>query len=117
MAQAATPSSKEHRLVFLQGDTRQAGNSSDGVIARSQIAEVLVRSLGSDHALSKTFELVATTGPAPDNFDALFAALDADPQGGLDGVRDMANQPLEHEPDQVRRDLDAVSGNRRAAGS
>ena len=29
----------EHKLVFLQGDTRQAGNSSDGVIARSQIAE------------------------------------------------------------------------------
>src|SRR5271157_3868526 len=35
----------EHKLVFLQGDTRQAGDSSDGVIARSQIAEVLVHSL------------------------------------------------------------------------
>jgi uncharacterized protein YbjT (DUF2867 family) len=52
----------EHRLVFLQGDTRQAGNPSDGVIARRQIAEVLVSSLSSDHALRKTFELVATTG-------------------------------------------------------
>ena len=47
----------EHRLVLLQGDTRQAGDPSDGVIARRQIAEVLVRSLGSDHALRKTFEL------------------------------------------------------------
>src|SRR5208283_4423018 len=28
----------EHRLVLLQGDTRQAGDSSDGVIARRQIA-------------------------------------------------------------------------------
>ncbi len=54
----------EHKLVFLQGDTRQAGNSSDGVIARRQIAEVLVSSLTSDHALRKTFELVATKGPA-----------------------------------------------------
>jgi hypothetical protein len=40
----------EHRLVLLQGDTRHAGNPSDGVIARCQIAEVLVRSLSSDHA-------------------------------------------------------------------
>jgi uncharacterized protein YbjT (DUF2867 family) len=107
----------EHRLVFLQGDTRQAGNSSDGVIARRQIAEVLVRSLGSDHALRKTFELIATTGPAPDEFDTLFAPLDADSQGSLDGVRDMANQPLEDEPDRVRHDLDAVLGNRPATGS
>jgi hypothetical protein len=51
----------EHQLVLLQGDTRQAGDSSDGVIARRQIAEVLVSSLGSDHALRKTFELIATT--------------------------------------------------------
>ena len=36
----------EHRLVLLQGDTRQAGDPSDGVIARRQIAEILVRSLG-----------------------------------------------------------------------
>ena len=78
----------EHRLVLLQGDTRQAGNSSDGVIARRQIAEVLVRSLSTDCALRKTFELIATNGPAPDDFDALFAPLDADPPGSLDGVRD-----------------------------
>ncbi len=107
----------EHRLVPLQGDTRQAGNSSDGVIARRQIAEVLVRSLSSDHALRKTFELIATTGPPPDDFDALFAPLDADPQDALDGVRDTANQPLEAEPDRVRRDLDAVLDNRPATGS
>ncbi|HKI12404.1 MAG TPA: SDR family oxidoreductase [Candidatus Acidoferrum sp.] len=107
----------EHRLVLLQGDKRQAGNSSDGVIARSQIAEVLVRSLSSDHALRKTFELIATTGPAPDDFDALFAPLDADSQGALDGVHDMANQALEDEPDRVRHDLDAVLSNRPTAGS
>jgi uncharacterized protein YbjT (DUF2867 family) len=38
----------QQRLVLLQGDRRHAGDSSDGVIARRQIAEVLVRSLGSD---------------------------------------------------------------------
>jgi len=103
----------EHQLVFLQGDTRQAGDSSDGVIARSQIAEVLVHSLTSDQALGKTFELVATKGPAQEDFDALFAALDADPPNALDGVRDMPNQPLEDEPQSVRDDLHALSANRR----
>ncbi len=98
----------EHRLVLLQGDTRQAGNSSDGVVPRRQIAEILVRSLGSDHALRKTFELIATKGPAPEDFDALVAPLDADPQGSLDGVRDITNQPLEDEPKRVRDDLDAM---------
>lgn len=105
----------EHRLVFLQGDTRQAGNSSDGVIARRQIADVLVRSLSSDHALRKTFELVATKGPAQKDFDALFAALDPDPKDSLDGGRDMPNQPLEDEPQRVRDDLRTLSANRRQA--
>jgi uncharacterized protein YbjT (DUF2867 family) len=109
--------SDEHRLVLLQGDTRQAGNSSDGVIARRQIAEVLVSSLSSDHALRKTFELIATTGPAPVGFDALFAPLDVDPQGALDGVHDRSNQPLEDEPKRVRDDLDAVLARRAATTS
>src|SRR5271166_783738 len=103
---------EEHRLVLLQGDTRQAGDSSDGAIARRQIAEVLVSSLGSNHALRKTFELIATTGPAPDDLDALFAPLAADPQGTLDGVHDMANMPLEDEPRPVCEDLDAVLAHR-----
>ena len=98
----------EHRLVLLQGDTRQAGDSSDGVIARRQIAEVLVRSLGSDQALRKTFELVAVTGPAPEDFDALFAPLEKDTRGALDGVHDAEDMPLDDEPQQVRDDLDAV---------
>jgi len=103
----------EHQLVFLQGDTRQAGDSSDGVIARSQIAEVLVHSLSSDQALRKTFELVATKGPAQNNLDDLFGALDADPENGFDGVRDTPNQPLEDEPQRVKDDLHTLSANRR----
>jgi uncharacterized protein YbjT (DUF2867 family) len=98
----------QHRLVLLQGDKRHAGNPSDGVVARRQIAQVLVRSLSSDHALRKTFELIATAGPAQDDFDALFAPLDADPHGTLDGVHDMANMALEDEPQRVRDDLDTV---------
>ncbi len=98
----------EHRLVLLQGDTRQAGDSSDGVIARRQIAEVLLHSLTSDHALRKTFELVATNGPASEDFDRLFAALERDSGGAFDGVRDMANMPLDEEPARVRNDLDAI---------
>ena len=103
----------EHKLVLLQGDTRKAGNSSDGVIARRQISEVLVGSLTSDEALRKTFELVATKGPAQENLDALFAALDPDSEDGVDGVRDMPNQPLEDEPQRVKDDLNALSANHR----
>jgi uncharacterized protein YbjT (DUF2867 family) len=95
----------EHRLVLLQGDTRQAGDSSDGVIARRQIAQVLVRILNSPAAERKTFELVATAGPAPADFEALFAPLEADPAGGLDGVHDQPNMPLDGEPLHVREEL------------
>ena len=102
----------EHQLVLLQGDTRHAGDPSDGAVARRQIAEVLVHALGSDRALRKTFELVSARGEAPSNFDALFAPLDADPPGALDGVHDAANMPLEKEPQRVRDDLDAVRPSR-----
>ena len=106
----------EHRLVLLQGDTRQAGDPSDGAVARRQIAEVLVRSLASRHALRKTFELIATTGQAPEDFDALFAPLEEDPPGSLDGVHDMANMPLEGEPQRVRDDLEAMLADRTTNG-
>ena len=95
----------QHRLVLLQGDTRQAGDSSDGVVARGQIAEILVRSLSSDAANRKTFELVAERGPAPSDLEALFAGLETDASNSLDACRDCANMPLAQEPDRVRNDL------------
>jgi uncharacterized protein YbjT (DUF2867 family) len=98
----------QHRLVLLQGDTHRAGDPSDGVVARRQVAEVLVHSFISDRATGKTFELVATTGPAPDDFDALFAPLDPDPSGALDGAHDMPNMQLDDEPQRVRDDLNAI---------
>jgi uncharacterized protein YbjT (DUF2867 family) len=98
----------QHRLVVLQGDARHAGNSSDGVVARHQIAQVLVQSLSCDQAVRKTFELVAETGPASDDYEALFAPLEVDLDGALDGVRDSANMPLDAEPPRVRGELNAV---------
>jgi len=99
----------QHRLVFLQGDTRHAGDPSDGVVARRQIAEALVRSLASEAANRKTFELVAERGPAPLELDSLFAKLEPDAPGALDACRDSANMPLTQEPDRVRDDLVRVT--------
>lgn len=78
-------------LTFLQGDTRRAGDPSDGAISRRQIAKVLVDSLSSDAATRRTFELIAQPGPAPVDLDPLFAALDPDDAGSVDGVRDPDN--------------------------
>jgi hypothetical protein len=85
------------RLVRLQrsrraqtrsptGDTRHAGNPSDGAIARQQIAQVLVTSLTSEAVLRKTFELVATKGSAKSDIEPLFTALEPDPEGALGGI-------------------------------
>jgi uncharacterized protein YbjT (DUF2867 family) len=98
----------EHRLVLLQGDKRQAGDSSDGAIARRQIAEVLVRSLTSAQAERKTFELVATAGTEQQDLGPLFGALEADPPGSVDAVHDTPNMPIDKEPQRVRDDLGAV---------
>ena len=105
----------EHRLVFLQGDRRQAGDSSDGAISRQQLAEVLVRSLTSEPANRKTFELIAAKGDAQQNMDELFGAMAADAVGALDGVRDLENMPIGPEPQRVRDDLNAIRAPQSAA--
>ncbi len=99
----------QQRLVFLQGDRRWAGDPSDGVVARRQIAEVLVASLTSDAARNKSFELVAERGPAPRELDPLFQALDLDAAGALDAVHDTSNMPLSLEPERVRADLGRIA--------
>ena len=96
-------------ITLLQGDTRHAGSSADGVIARHQIARVLVDSLASAAADHLTVELVAERGPAQDDLEPVFGALDKDPLGSLDGVRDQANMPAESEPERVRQDLRALT--------
>lgn len=101
-------------LAFLQGDRRQSGTPSDGVVARRQIARVLVYSLTFDAAIRKTLELVAEPGPEQDDLDPLFASLDTDAVGALDGVHDVANITLEREPHSVVRDLEGTSPVRRS---
>jgi uncharacterized protein YbjT (DUF2867 family) len=100
---------QEYRIVMLQGDRRQAGTPADGVIARTQIARVLVGSLTSDAARHMTLELVAEAGPEQPDLEPLFASLDADPEGSLDGASDRPNQPLDAEPAEVRADLEAMN--------
>ena len=102
----------QHHLEFLQGDRRHAGDPSDGVVSRAQIAEVLVASLTSDAAQRKTLELVATKGPAKRDLEPLFSALEPDRAGALDGVKDLANMDLAEEPQRVRDDLERVTKQR-----
>ncbi|MEU9895035.1 SDR family oxidoreductase [Streptomyces phaeochromogenes] len=92
----------QRRLVLEQGGT------ADGGIARDQIAETLVRSLLTNTALGKTFELIATEGEEPSDWAELFGTLKADESGSVDGVSDPADLPVAAEPQAVRADLDAV---------
>lgn len=96
----------QHELHFLQGDTRHAESPADGVIARSQIAEVLVAALTSDAAVGKTLELVAERGPAQTDLDPLFAALASDVE--LDGAKDADNMPVDSEPADAIADLERI---------
>ena len=82
----------------------RAGDAGDGVIAREQIAEVLVGTLTHPGAVGMTFELVAVTGPRTTDLEPVFAALQ--PDMGLDGVGDEANMPAGDEPEHVIRDLE-----------
>jgi len=106
----------QQRLLTLQGDKRQAGDPSDGVVSRRQIAQVLVASFTSDAALGKTFELVAEHGAATTNLEVMFAALAADEPGSLDGVWDAGNMPLTGEPASVRNDLQTLTAAADARG-
>ena len=97
------------RLTLLQGDRRWAGDPSDGVVSRAQIAQVLVASLTSDASDRKTFELVAERGAPPEDLDGLFAGPEPDVQGAVDGVHDRNNMPIGDEPAQVLADLAEIA--------
>lgn len=94
----------QERLTLLQGDRRQTGTPADGVVSRRQLAQVLVRSLSSEEAIGKTFELVTERGPAQKDFDPVFATARADRPLALDGIEDAANMPLAAEPEHIRAD-------------
>ena len=100
----------QRTIVMLQGDRRQAGSPADGVIARDQIARVLIDSLRIDAADHKTLELVAGHGPEQGDLTAAFGALTADRDGSLDGAEDIVDLPMATEPEKFRQDLSTVSG-------
>ncbi|MGI5429640.1 SDR family oxidoreductase [Streptomyces sp. CA-179760] len=98
----------QRRLVLDQGGT------ADGGIARDQITETLVRSLLTDSALGKTFELTATDGEEQNDWSVLLSALKADAPRSVDGILDPANLPVTAEPQALRADLDAAGSPRKA---
>jgi uncharacterized protein YbjT (DUF2867 family) len=98
----------ELSLTMLQGDRRWAGDPSDGVISRRQIAQVLVASLTSEAASHKTLELVSEHGAAQDDLDPLFAALEPDRVGDVDAVEDRDTLPAADEPTAVLENLRLV---------
>jgi uncharacterized protein YbjT (DUF2867 family) len=87
-----------NRLVIEKGD------AGSGAVSREQVAEVLIRSLLTDTAVGKTFELYATAGQATSDWDGLFSTAVPDAAGALDGARDADNLPLDKEPELVRED-------------
>lgn len=86
-----------------------AGNSSDGVIARRQIAEVLVHSVLPEAARQK-LRICGGQWVRQYDLDPLFAAVKPNPESGLDGALDTPNQPLVREPQRVLDDLQGFDG-------
>ena len=98
----------QRKIVMLQGDRRQSGSPADGVIARDQIARVLIDSLQIDAAEHRTLELIADHGPEQDDLTAVFTGLTPDSSASLDGAEDSVRLPTESEPETFRHDLTAI---------
>ena len=99
----------QRKIVMLQGDKRQSGSPKDGVIARDQIARVLIDSLHIGAANLKTFELIADHGPEQDHLTTVFASLTPDSSESLDAAEDTTDLPLDKEPETFRRDLATIA--------
>lgn len=103
----------QRKIVMLQGDRRQSGSPADGVIARDQIARVLIDSLHIVAANHKTFELVAEQGSEQAELATVFGALVPDPGETLDAVEDVVDLTITKEPETFLHDLATISaGNR-----
>ncbi|PVZ55138.1 SDR family oxidoreductase [Arthrobacter sp. H-02-3] len=106
----------QRKVVMLQGDKRQSGSPSDGVIARDQIARVLIDSLDIDAADHKTLELVADHGPEQDDLTAVFTSLRPDSVESLDAAEDIVDLPVANEPEMFRDDLATITAGSLKAG-
>lgn len=102
-------SADERRIVMRQGDTHQTATPADGVIARDEIARVLIESLSLDEANRKTLELVAECGEEQSDLAPEFARLRADGAGSLEGVLDGNLVPLT-QAQRFRDDLSRIRG-------
>jgi uncharacterized protein YbjT (DUF2867 family) len=100
----------QRKIVMLQGDRRQSGSPADGVVARDQIARVLIDSLRIDAANHKTLELIPDHGPDQEDLTAVFTSLSPDSDASLDGAEDIVDLPSESEPEMFRDDLAAITG-------
>lgn len=95
----------QRKLMMPQGDVPVTGSPTDGVIARDQLADVLVRSLLSDAARNKTFALLAEDGEEQPDLESVFTQLLPDETSRMDGFQDADNMPLACEPDDIRAAL------------
>jgi uncharacterized protein YbjT (DUF2867 family) len=99
----------QRKIVMLQGDKRQSGSPKDGVIARDQIARVLIDSLHMEAADHKTLELIAEGGTEQEDLTSLFASLTPDTSESLDGAEDTVDLPVSNEPETFRSDLATIA--------
>lgn len=98
----------ERKLQFLQGDKRRSGTPEDGVVAREDIARVLIDAIDIPEAASTTLELVAVKGESQSDLAPLFAALEHDVPGQPDAPLDPDTLPMSSEPQWVLDDLKAA---------
>ncbi|MBP3089091.1 SDR family oxidoreductase [Corynebacterium sp. sy017] len=101
-------SADQHRILLRQGDTRRAGSPADGVIAREQIARVLVASMAAKDATNVTAELEAEQGAEQENIAAVFSGLEPDEAGSLHGIHDRDIPDMDTEPQRFREDLEKL---------
>jgi len=106
----------QRTIVMLQGDRRQSGSPADGVIARDQIARVLIDSLHVDAANHKTLELIADHGPEQVDLTTVFTSLTPDRAESLDAAEDIVDLPTENEPELFLDDLATITAGSLKAG-
>jgi uncharacterized protein YbjT (DUF2867 family) len=106
----------QRKVVMLQGDKRESGSPADGVIARDQIARVIIDSLHLDAADHKTFELIADHGSEQKDLTTVFTSLTPDSVESLDAAEDIVDLPAESEPEMFRDDLATITAASLKAG-
>lgn len=103
----------QRQILMRQGDTKRSASPSDGVIARDEIARVLVESILSTETSRKTFEIEAIKGPEQQDLSVDFSALQPDSEGSLYGVEDSGIPELSAEPQKFLDDLSRIQASKK----